>query len=659
METGKGIGCRHTVLISAAVLLLAALSGFAIRMAAEHDPLLSDEKLEYALSLSGENRSSLEAALHRYAAEGGNKGLKYRAARYLVENMPGHYGYNSDLLDKYLSYYETLKRSRRDGKSPKSICDRFVKLYGPLHLDEAEKSFDITVVDSSYLCGNIDFAFDVLAREPWGANVRFEDFCRYVLPYRTGNEKLSDWREYYYAKYAPLLDDFRRDDSLPTDPGRAALELCRLAMPFDSLYYTSTIPSSMPSAGPFAVENLSGTCRELGDFMIYLCRAMCIPVHSDFMPLRGDDNVGHSWISFADREGNLYCQEFGRHISPVRESAPFRQSKIKVYRQLFDSPSGLMDVSASYTDSLIPVLKVPRTMFYDGKIPSEVWLGQYSNGKWIPTARGGKHLSNAEFSNLCRGDVFRMLEVAQNRTRVVSDPMYVDYSGKLVKLAPLPETRDVVLYSKFPLNHEYHFFRRTLGGVFEGSLSADFSDADTLAVIETLPYRKITRLKAAHSGPYRYLRYKGADGTFSHIADVFFYGQGGERLKGRPIGTEGSRNNDANKTYLSALDGNNRTSFEHSDPSGGWVGIAMDAPLKIASVGFTPPNLDSFIVEGHEFELFYCDKYWKSAGKARAEADSVVFHNVPENCLMTLRNLTRGRHEYIFTCHESGQHWSR
>ncbi len=656
MAVGKRI--KH-FLFAGGVLLAVVLIGLFLWTISKHDSLLSDRKLEYALSLSGGNRPSLEAALRRYAKEGGREGLKYRAARYLIENMPGHYGYESDLLDNYLQYYSVLKSSRKEGKSPKSISDQFARLYGPLHLDADFRAFDISAVDSSYLCREIDFVFDVWKREPWGKNVRFEDLCRYVLPYRIGNEKLSDWREYYYGKYSTLLDDFRQNDSLSSDPGRAALELCRLAMPFDSLYYTSTVPSSLPNAGPLAVENLCGTCRELGDFMIYLCRALCIPVRSDFMPLRGDDNVGHSWISFEDSSGTLYCQEFGRHISPVNESAPYRQSKIKVYRQLFDSPSALMDVTESYTDSLVCELKIPRSMFYDGEIPSEVWLCQYSNGRWQPVVKGRKRLGVLMFTNLCRGDIFRMAEVNSKWVKPVSDPMFIDYSGKLSTLTPASESEDVVLYSKFPLNHEYHFFRRTLNGVFEGSQNKDFSDADTLAVIEELPYRRITKLKARHQGPYRYLRYRGADGTCSHIADVFFYGLDGKRIEGRPIGSAGSRNNDAEKTYLSALDGNNRTSFEYSAASGGWCGLALGNPQGVSAVAFTPPNLDSFVVEGHEFELLYCDRGWKSAGKVRAEADSVIFHNVPKNSLLTLRNLTRGRHEFIFTYRDGQQRWSR
>ena len=45
--------------------------------------------LETALALAGSNRSELEAVLDHYADDS----LKSEAARFLIENMPGHFSY--------------------------------------------------------------------------------------------------------------------------------------------------------------------------------------------------------------------------------------------------------------------------------------------------------------------------------------------------------------------------------------------------------------------------------------------------------------------------------------------------------------------------------------------------------------------------------------
>ena len=48
----------------------------------------SDQRLDYALKFAGENRVELEKVLSHYAEEP----EKLAAARFLIENMPYHYG---------------------------------------------------------------------------------------------------------------------------------------------------------------------------------------------------------------------------------------------------------------------------------------------------------------------------------------------------------------------------------------------------------------------------------------------------------------------------------------------------------------------------------------------------------------------------------------
>lgn len=54
--------------------------------------------LEAALSQAGENRVELEKVLHRYQSNPSDS-LKYRAARFLIENMPSYTYYKGKLLE--------------------------------------------------------------------------------------------------------------------------------------------------------------------------------------------------------------------------------------------------------------------------------------------------------------------------------------------------------------------------------------------------------------------------------------------------------------------------------------------------------------------------------------------------------------------------------
>lgn len=53
------------------------------------------DRLEYALEFAGENRRELEKVLEYYSDDS----LKYRAAYFLIENMPRWYAYDGWQLD--------------------------------------------------------------------------------------------------------------------------------------------------------------------------------------------------------------------------------------------------------------------------------------------------------------------------------------------------------------------------------------------------------------------------------------------------------------------------------------------------------------------------------------------------------------------------------
>ena len=164
--------------------------------------------LEIALQQAGENRVELEKVLSRYHIDPADS-LKYRAACFLIENMPYYTYYKGKQLDRYFTYYALLQETRGLGISPQVVADSVCHMYGTLYLDSLQSYRDIETVDSAYLCNNIEWSFKVWQEQPWGKHVSFADFCEYLLPYRIGDETLASWRESIYQKYNPLLDSLR------------------------------------------------------------------------------------------------------------------------------------------------------------------------------------------------------------------------------------------------------------------------------------------------------------------------------------------------------------------------------------------------------------------------------------------------------------------
>lgn len=63
-----------------------------------------DRQLSFALERAGENRRELEQVLEHYK----NDSLKYRAACFLIKNMPGHYSYCGKITNTYNKQIDSI-----------------------------------------------------------------------------------------------------------------------------------------------------------------------------------------------------------------------------------------------------------------------------------------------------------------------------------------------------------------------------------------------------------------------------------------------------------------------------------------------------------------------------------------------------------------------
>ena len=165
--------------------------------------------LEVALQSAEDNEGELHKVIRHYQKYPADS-LKYKAACFLIENIPFYFYSEGEQLENYKSYYAWLKTSK--GKVSEQVADSVKKVFGLMQVPKNKR--DIIEIDSAYLCHNIDWAFKVWQEQPWGKNISFETFCEYLLPYRIADEPLAYWRETYYEKYNSLLDSLRMSDSL-------------------------------------------------------------------------------------------------------------------------------------------------------------------------------------------------------------------------------------------------------------------------------------------------------------------------------------------------------------------------------------------------------------------------------------------------------------
>nr|WP_289202334.1 transglutaminase domain-containing protein [Bacteroides acidifaciens] len=632
--------------------------------------------LETVLQVAGENRQELEKVL-RYYKKNSSDSLKYKAACFLIENMPFYTYSDGEQLDNYKSYYVWLKTSK--GKTPQEIADSVKNVYGPMK--EPSKKRDIMEIDSAYLCRNIDWAFKVWQEQPWGKNISFETFCEYILPYRIGDEPLSYWRETYYEKYNSLLDSLRMSDSLDIEDPVVAANYLISKLPDKSYYYTSVTPYPFGHIGPEYVQYLSGTCREVTDFAVYLFRALGIPCAIDFVPARSYINAGHFWLTTWNKDGEEYMTDFPQKLRPVRKNWWYRwDDSSKVYRYTFSVNRGLYEQMAKYGEEVYPFWRLPKftdvTYGYGYNFKKELviplekqyktkrsgkiaYLCVSARDRWTPvdwTVYDAGHLA---FQYVRKGSFMRVATYENGELCFLTDPFYADKQNDEIHYYPVgKERQDVVLYAKCNIEIENRFRNKMIGGVFEGSNHPDFLEKDTLFIIQGKPNRLNTTVKSWSDKEYRYLRYFGPAKGFCNISEVAFYEKNDTiALSGKIIGTPGCSQHDGTHEYTNVFDGKTWTSFDYHQPTGGWAGLDLGRKVRVDRIVYTPRNRDNYVRPDDVYELFYCDRDWKSAGKIKAAADSLVFRDIPVNTLLLLRNHTRGLDERIFIYENGSQLW--
>ena len=179
------------------------------------------------------------------------------------------HGIGSDLLSLYQDSADSLKREAAEyllaGLPQQWHYDTQI-------LEETgakKKVMDVEVIDADYLAENIEYAFRAWEL-PWARDVSFEDFCRYLLPYKMGNEAPERWRSEVWEEYASL-----REAAL-AEPGMRPSEVCRRVDAVVNTWYTVHYNDNYPTDAGYlkAKELRGGTCAGSSLMILYPLRAL-------------------------------------------------------------------------------------------------------------------------------------------------------------------------------------------------------------------------------------------------------------------------------------------------------------------------------------------------------------------------------------------------
>jgi hypothetical protein len=622
--------------------------------------------LEQALQLAGKNRPELETVLNHYRQNPADS-LKYRAARFLIENMSIHY-----YLRETPEYYEILDSLNQSDLSSKEVYAHFDSI--KIKTSVPKEEWDLKTLSSEFLIRHINSSFDNWGKAPWKDKVGFEDFCEYILPYAVSHEKRELWTDYYRNKYLSYISEYLHN----TDSSKVDLiDVCDILN--DSLISTKRLTlhfGHSQNYPPVMADHIrSGICDVYIARTIYLMRSLGIPTGSDFAPQWASFHMPHSWNTLLTDDGKHHpFMGFEHNLKQWEVNTTFECPKI--YRNTFgisknslaarypkESIPGFLaqpnvyDVTHEYITVSDVTINVNRPKGVRSKI---AYLYVFNNITWIPVHWGVVTGNSVTFTDMGRKVVYLPTFYDGQKFIAASDPFLIDSLGSVVPIKPHPTKKEtMILERKFRPHRTYRYYDRMLNGRFQGANSADFRDAKDLYRIEQNPILSFNTVNINNESMFRYVRYIGRPGTFSNVAELEFYSkEDGEykQLSGDIIGTEGVYEENKGKEVVFDKDG--LTYFKAVTDSGGWIGLDFGKPQKIDRIRFLPRNDDNNIRQGDQYELFYWDEgKWNSLGRKTGEDLTLVYDNCPVGALYLLHNHTRGKEERIFTYENGTQVW--
>lgn len=220
---------------------------------------VQDKLLEKVLIDAGENASELQRVLDHYDDE------RSEVAEWLVTNMNGRYGIRGESIDSIEHVYTELPNNGIwDFDSTQlSRAKRFYEL--PRKIER-----DVSTIDSKYLISHIDDSWNLKNCMKWNKNLSTEDFRELILPYRSGDEMPTSWREAYRARYDSIAGKVSECDN-SVDAARIISEAIGEA------HYNNQLRSPHRTATRL-LETPVGYCRDDCDRTLYAMRAFGVPV---------------------------------------------------------------------------------------------------------------------------------------------------------------------------------------------------------------------------------------------------------------------------------------------------------------------------------------------------------------------------------------------
>ena len=430
------------------------------------------ETVHVALDSAKTNRGELEKVIEHYK----NDALKLKAAYFLIQNMQDHCYTKAKLVDTTGQKVNFRVLDYGDYDSMRTAWDSLELKIGSIDFKRDTVIYDLQFLSSDYLIQNIDLAFKAW-ENPWAKNLSFDEFCEYILPYRSSNEPIEDWRTQFVDRYSWLKDSM--DDI--TDPIEAATRInkeIKTWYKFDPLFYRH--PTDLGLSEMFKYKR--GRCEDMTNLAIYAMRSQGIPVMSDYTPAWPNTGNNHAWNATLDKEKNVVIFMGGLDNPYVYR---LDNKKAKVYRKTFAKQANSLAqiaplyeklpvwlASAYYKDVTADYIEI-----CDVKVdliepqPDSVnyaYMAVFNSGEWKAIHWGKIKNQTAIFTDMGKDIVYMPCYYKNKELQEANKPFLLDEQGELSYFIP-----DTIHRTNLKL---YSTTKRTIVKTTDEIEKSDFKD---------------------------------------------------------------------------------------------------------------------------------------------------------------------------------------
>lgn len=442
-----------------------------INVSCKHPANNQQAKINVLLGNAGSNEGELKKVLDYYQRP--RDSLKLKAAYFLLANLNDQYHYEGDGVK---AYHKTFEKMDSIVKSGHGIFDRtwdsLQKIYPPPMQYSISRVPDYSTITSEFLIKNIEDSFKAW-QYPWARSLNFNDFCKYILPYKLGNEQPEYWKERIQKEYAWLLDSLKG----VKDPRKVCLMVNKQLKQF--FYINAKVDCPWDMNYSELLKTHTGKCSDATRFAAYVMRSLGIPIVLDFTPNWANKDVGHQWNALIFNKKPLYFtgteSDIGQYKIVFTRSYWIRRKPGKVYRITYENNESalinqvkdedvpfffkdphLLDVTNSY----MPTHNA--TVYLNRAVSDKRWayLCIFNEHLWKPIAWAKIGFFNrTTFNALETGIVYLPAYYKDNGLIPAGPPFILGKDGDIIKLQPdNNHLRNIKLYQKYPEEKSNNIF---------------------------------------------------------------------------------------------------------------------------------------------------------------------------------------------------------